>query len=258
MTQGGRPAALVTAGARRIGRAIALNLAQRGFDIAIHYNASKQDAETLAAEIRNLGVASHTVACDFFDFKQVELLIKQVGEVFPALSLLVNNASIFEEGSFLETEPQFYDRNFDIHLKVPFFLSRDFAKHCSAMQNRLGLQLGGQSGSNGHIINIVDSNVVKFSTKHFAYLLSKKALLDFTKMAARELAPAVRVNAIAPGPILPPPGHDDSYMDKSARKVLLKTKGGTQYIVQGLSFLLDNPFVTGECLFIDGGEHIDD
>ncbi len=129
-----------------------------------------------------------------------------------------------------------------LHVQAPFFLTSEFAKVCKS----------------GNVINIVDAMVTKTDTTYFAYLLSKKALYELTRLSAKALAPSIRVNAIAPGSTSEPvdePGSD--YLSKRAKQVPLQMPGGPQYLMQGIDFLLANPFVTGECLFIDGGAHIE-
>lgn len=237
-------AALITGGAKRIGQAIAVALAERGWDIALHYNSSKQEAEQSQSLIEKTGQKCVLLKADLANPDQAITLAKQAKEAFPHLSLLVNNASIFEPARMTTTSQEFYDRNFNIHLKSPFFLSQEFA--------RLGCK--------GQIINIVDSAITDTRTDVageacFAYLLSKKALLAFTEMAATELAPDIRVNAICPGPIISP-AQEPGQLEAAAEKSLLKRKGDPKYIVQGVDYLLANEYVTGQALYIDGGRHV--
>ncbi len=234
--------ALVTGAARRVGRAIAIALAGRGFHIGLHYHTSRQEAEQLRSEITSTGRQCTLIKADLFDLPEAIAAVRQAAGELPGLSLLVHNASIFNRGDLLETDPELYERNFAIHVRAPFFMTSEFAR------------LRGQ----GHVINIVDTTVTSNDPRYFAYLLSKKTLLSFTQMAARTLAPGIRVNAIAPGSTTEPIDNpDETYMEKRARQVPLKMKGDPQFIVQGINYLIDNPFVTGECLFIDGGVHID-
>ena len=233
-------AALITGGAKRIGKAIALYLASLGYDIALHYNTSKKESLLLKSEIENTGQKCVLFQCDFYDLKKSLKLIKKVKQRFPSLCLLINNASIFEKGLFLETDISSLERHLNVNFKTPFVLSYDFAKLCKK----------------GQIINMLDTNVVRKNSKYFAYNLSKKTLYDFTKMTAYELGPDIRVNGIAPGPILPPFGKDDGYLKIKARNIPLKRKGDVRYITKAIGFLLENDFITGECLFVDGGKHL--
>ena len=232
--------ALITGGAKRIGKAIALYLAGCGYDIALHYNTSEKEAKLAKKEIEQIGQKCVLFQCNFSNLDESSKLIKKVKKSFPSLCLLVNNASIFKKGLFQETNIQLLENQLNVNFKTPFILSQDFAKLCKK----------------GQIINLLDTYVVRKGSKYFAYNLSKKALYDLTKMAAYELGPDIRVNGIAPGPILPPFGKDDGYLKIKAKNIPLKQKGNTEYITHAVGFLLENNFITGECLFIDGGKHL--
>jgi NAD(P)-dependent dehydrogenase (short-subunit alcohol dehydrogenase family) len=233
-------AALVTGAAKRIGRQIALALAGEGFDIALHYNTSPRDAETTAQEIRALGRRCELFAADLGDSAQVQKLVPAVFDKLPGCNLLVNSASIFQGGKITGTEEPLYDRLFDINLKAPFLLSRDFARRCSS----------------GHIVNLLDTKVAKSSSLYFAYTLTKKALAEFTTMAARELAPAIRVNGVCPGLILPPPGQTQEYLRKLAPSVPLQRVGNPEMIASAVLFLVKNDYITGQFIYVDGGWHL--
>lgn len=233
-------AALVTGGGKRLGRAICLALAERGYDIAVHYNSSQNEAEDTAEAIEDLGVNSETFQHDLSDTSNSGEFIKSVARVFPGLSLLVNSASLFENIEFQDVTEEQFERDFNINFKSPFFLSKNFSEEPSAE----------------HIVNLLDTRISQIETEHFVYNLTKKSLRDFTLMAAKTLGPRIRVNGICPGPILPPPGKDKSYLEKIAQDTSLKTPGNPDYIITALNYLLDNPYVTGECLFVDGGQHL--
>ena len=233
-------AALITGGAKRIGRAIALALAEDGYDIALHYNTSAAEAEEAAAGIRALGRQCRTFACNLTDPEAFLPLVPAVVEAMGGLSVLVNNASIFQRVSFLETTPEGFDADFTVNFKAPFFLSQQFARHCRQ----------------GHIINLLDTRVASTATAHFAYSLSKKALHAFTRMAARALGPRIRVNAVCPGMILPPPGEDEAWLDRVSRSLPMARHGEPADIVGAVRFLLASSFLTGEAIFVDGGEHV--
>ena len=235
-----KKAALITGGAKRIGRAIALHLAKRGFDIALHYNASKTEAYSLAKEIEKTNRKCKLFQCNLTNTNRILQLIKKVKKQFPDLSLLINNASVFKGGTLLETDLMLFEETFSVNFRAPFFLSRDF----------------GRVIKNGHIINILDTNIKRQKTKYFAYTLSKKILYELTKLSASELTPHVRVNAIVPGAILPPVGKGKNYMKQRAKLIPLKRTGDINDILLGIDFLLANNFVTGECLYIDGGENL--
>lgn len=230
-------AALVTGAAQRIGAELALTLAEQGYDIALHYHRSRTEAEKTAIAIRKLGRACKLYAADLGRAENAKKMIAKVFKDFPQLEILVNNASIFKVVSFLETSVQSFDENFNLHLKSPFLLMQAFAHKVKK----------------GQVINLIDSKVKHNSTTHFAYLLSKKSLLQLTEMAALALAPHIRVNAIAPGAILPPSGKSPTYLKKIIEKTPLKKAGTLGEIRQALLCLLYNPSLTGQCIYVDGG-----
>ncbi len=233
-------AALVTGGARRIGAAIARALAQDGYDIALHYRTSAESAEGIAEEIEGLGRRCRLFRCDLDRHDEMTGLIPGVREQFPRLNVLINNASIFEPGTLAGTGRDLFERHFNINFKAPFFLTRAFAEGCE----------------HGQIINILDTRVSRSDQHHAAYTLSKKALLELTRMAARELGPAIRVNGVSPGMILPPPGGVVDELERRSAGLPLKRIGDTANLVAAVRFLLENPFITGECIYVDGGEHL--
>lgn len=233
--------AIVTGGARRIGAAIALALGQHGFDVVLHYWMSHGAAAALAREITAMGRRCELLRCDLNDEHATDALIQRADQLLPDISLLVNNASTFAPARLRDTEREFFDRHFNVNFKAPFFLVRDFAR---------------KDRSGGHVINLLDTRIAKTDGSHMAYTLSKKALFEFTRMAAKELAPAIRVNGLSPGLILPPFDQDEDYLRAQSTRVPLQRIGNTSNLISALLFLIDNPFVTGECLFIDGGEHL--
>ena len=232
--------ALITGGSKRIGRSIAQTLAEMGYDIALHFNRSKKDALAARDIIRSGGVKCEIFKSDLSDPSQASALIKNVRKEMNGLNLLVNNASIFKEKRFHDVKERDFDNEFNINFKSPFFLCQQFAK----------------SAKEGMIINLLDARVSKVHTAHFVYNLTKNSLMHLTKMLAKELGPDIRVNAICPGPILPAPGEKISQLRKIAAKTPLKKIGDTIYINQGVKYLVENKFITGEMLFIDGGQHL--
>jgi NAD(P)-dependent dehydrogenase (short-subunit alcohol dehydrogenase family) len=236
-----RPAALVTGGGTRLGRHFALALAGRGYDIALHYNSSAVEAREVAAEVTELGGQCQLFHYDFAAGKDAGELISPVLERFPALSLLVNSASTYAPGASTETSLQQLEQQFTVNFFAPYRLASSFAKQVAE----------------GSIINILD-NKIAFQQYHYsAYLLSKKALADFTRMAAIEFAPGIRVNGIAPGVVQPADSRSDAYIDWRVEGIPLAKKGQPAALIQAAEYLLDNDFVTGQILFVDGGESID-
>jgi len=234
--------ALITGGARRIGKEIALNLAKSGYDLVVHYNNSEVEAKDLQKQIKKLGAKCSLIKADLLDKSQVDKMVLQLNKI-KNWNLLINNASIFYQSNFLQSGIDELEKHFTIHLKIPTILSKALAQNCQ--HNRLS----------GNIINMIDKNIARYETKYFDYLLSKKSLAEFTKMLALQLAPEIRVNGIAPGFILN--SIDEKNPDNETKKLLakipLRKKANESDIVNGVKYLLENDFVTGHILFIDGG-----
>ncbi len=231
--------ALITGSARRLGRAMALHLASMGYNIALHYHTTEPG--NLPDEIRGLGVRCAKIQCALDDLKAASGLMERAAEAMPSIEILVNNASIFKRSPIGETDDALLNAHLSINLRAPYALSRDFSRIIGR----------------GHIINMIDANVEKNTSAHGAYMLSKKGLLGLTSMAAQEFAPHIRVNAIAPGLILPPEGLGDEYLEEAAKKrVPLRRRGHTEDVLNALEFLVKSEFITGQVLFIDGGEHL--
>lgn len=237
------PVALITGGSKRIGQAIALALADRGCDIALHYNRSDQAARETAEQVEQLGRSCRTFQADLGDYKQVERLIGAVVEQMAHCDLLVNNASIFQKASLARTDTDLLLRTMRINFEAPFLLTRDFAAHCEGP---------------GQVINLLDTRIESNRATYAAYSLSKKALADLTRLAAHELGPDIRVNGVCPGLVLEPPGvqPESGYLEELAQKIPLQRRGGVEDVVRAVLYLFDSPFVTGQLLFADGGEQL--
>lgn len=233
-------AALVTGGAVRLGKAIALALATAGFDIALHYNASAAPAETTREEIEALGVRCAIFGQNLAETAQLTSFMEQVVTTFPHLTVLVNSASTYESATIEQTTPDLWEAQFAVNLRAPFFLTQAFAAQC------------GQ----GNVINIID-NKIGFNQYHYAaYLLAKKGLMEFTKMAAVELAPHIRVNGVAPGVVLPAASRKPEYVAWRVQGIPLQRQGGPEHITQAILAILHNSFLTGQILVVDGGESL--
>ena len=229
--------ALVTGGAVRLGRAIALGLAEMGYDIALHYNASENGAHSTRNEIEALGRSCDLYRCNLAE-ELCASLIDSVFQAHPSLSLLVNSASAYAGATIRETTSEIFDQQMNLNLKAPFFLARQFANRLTA----------------GNIINIID-NKVQFNQYHYAaYLLSKKMLAELTKLQALEFAPSIRVNGVAPGVVLPASSRSEQYINWRIDAIPVKRKGEAEHIVSACRYILENDFVTGQILFVDGGE----
>jgi pteridine reductase len=234
--------ALITGAGVRVGRAIALGLAEQGADIAAHYNSSRAQAEEVVTRIRSLGRRAVALQADVGDIAQVSALFPRATEELGPVDIIVNSASIFQRGTLESTTVEDWDRHLDINLRAPFFL-------CQAFRAQL------PAGKRGHIINIADWRVARPGTQYMAYTLSKSALVTLTLSLALGLAPDIQVNALAPGAILPPP-EDDGYFQRLAERLPLRRTGSPQDIVDAVLYLLRSDFVTGEVLRVTGGEHL--
>ncbi len=235
-----KQAALVTGGTKRIGKSIVMALADMGYDIALHYHRSRALAQKTAAQLRAKGRRCQIFQYNLANQQEAEGIIPTVMRYFPALQVLVNNASIFFPSTLTRSNPDKLDRAMGVNFRAPYILSGHFARHCSR----------------GCIINLLDTHIMRDTTSHADYLLSKKALADLTRLQAAEFAPRIRVNAVAPGLILPPASKGQAYLKKLARTIPLKRKGNPAYIAHAVRFLLENDFVTGQTVFVDGGEHL--
>lgn len=234
--------ALITGASKRVGKAIAEHLAEKGWNIAIHFNSSEKPAEVLVKELtaKYPQQKFQSFKTNLSNIDEVIKLIPKVLNDFGVIHLLVNNASVFDHGYLKLTQPELFDEQINVNLKAPFFLIRDFASLCKT----------------GNIINFVDTRVTSNKSNFAAYSLSKKGLWDLTKMAALELAPDIRVNAIAPGVTLAPEDKDETYLLNLAQNIPMRKPGGLQPIIKSVDYILENNHLTGQLLFADGGENL--
>ncbi|HNZ69967.1 MAG: SDR family oxidoreductase [Prolixibacteraceae bacterium] len=234
--------ALITGAARRIGKAMAGHLAAGGWDIAIHFNRSTDEAETFARQLAGhySGQSFMIFQADLHSAEETERLVPRVIEKMGKPRLLINNASVFDPGTLLGTSTGFFDRQMGVNLRAPFILMREFINLCEE----------------GVIINMADTRITGNRQEHAAYTLSKKALWELTKMAAAAYGPSVRVNAIAPGLTLPPEGKGETYLQKLSERIPMKKPGGIRPILNSLDYILKNDYLTGQLFFCDGGEHL--
>jgi len=230
--------ALVTGAAKRLGKEVAMHLAAQGYDIALHYNSSKPEAMSTARAIHQMGRRCELFSCDLGDEAQVLTLVAEAFKSFPQLNLLINSASIFIPNQFGAQDLSLFKTHWDINFKAPYILTCEFARLVKK----------------GQVINFVDTNAVKYKTKYEDYLMTKKALGEFTKMAAVQWGPNIRVNGISPGMILPPVNHQKDDRIKRAQQIPLKKVGDPKYILQTIQFLLGNDYITGQIIAVDGGE----
>ncbi len=232
--------ALITGAAKRLGKALALTLAQQGVNVVVHFNHSEQEASAACDEVRHLGVSAWCVQGDLSDTGQTDTLFdRAVAEAGP-IDILINNASTFGKETIWETSAQSLEANLHLHATAPLILAR---------------ALAGQDRG-GAIVNMLDTRVTVYDHKHASYHISKRVLLTLTRMLAMELAPAVTVNAVAPGLILPPSGEDESYLKKLAHCNPLNRYGDPEQVADAVLFLLRSRFITGQVIYVDGGYHM--
>jgi pteridine reductase len=245
MTQSNRTY-LITGAANRIGRGLALGLSGQADTMIIHYNSSETAAKQLSQEINSRGVKSYTIAADLESSDQVKNLLSKAWQLSGPIDVLINSASIFEEGRLSEISMDDIHRNMMVNALAPFLLSRSFIE---MNKNR-------QSPVLPVIINFLDSRITDYDRQHAAYHLAKRTLFTLTKMMALEFAPGVRVNAVAPGLILPPRGKDRSYLEQLKSSNPLNSIGEVDQIVDAVRFLVNNEFITGQVIYVDGGRHL--
>ena len=244
--------ALVTGGARRIGRAIALYLAGRGFDVAVHYASSVTEAEATVADIRALGRKAVALRADLLDEVQLAGLIPAAAQGLGGpLTLLVNNASIFDYDTITTATRATWDRHMGSNLRAPFVLTQAFA----AQAPKAVLQ-DGEPVAQGLIVNMIDQRVLKPTPEFMTYSLAKAGLFALTRTAAQALAPDVRVNGIGPGPTVQGTRQSDSHFARQRAATILQRGADPSDVCAAIGFFLDSPAVTGQMIAVDGGQHL--
>ena len=236
-------AALVTGGARRIGRALVLALAEDGFAVAIHHHRSHKEAEALAAEIARAGGKAVALAADLADEGAVAELLPRAAAALGPIGCLVNNASIFENDMVTTTSRDSWDRHLAINLRAPFVLIQEFAA-----------QVPPDAG--GVVINLLDERVWNLTPYFVSYTVTKAALWTLTRTMALALAPRIRVNGIGPGPTLPSPRQSPEQFLARCRSLPLQRGTSPDEIAAALRFILAAPAMTGQMIALDGGEHL--
>jgi NAD(P)-dependent dehydrogenase (short-subunit alcohol dehydrogenase family) len=238
-----RGAVLVTGAARRIGAAIATVFAQAGYRVAVHARESSAEAEALCETIRKDGGQAATVIGDLADDAQTLVLIARAVELVGPLRVLVNNASLFEPDGGALVDAQAFDRHMAVNLRAPLLLAQVFAAQV-------------QAGTDSSIVNIVDQRVAKPTPQFMSYSLSKHGLATATTMLAQALAPAIRVNAVGPGPVMPSPRQSDADFHRQAATLPLGRPARPDDIARATLFLAQATAITGQTIFVDGGQHI--
>lgn len=245
--------ALVTGAGKRLGRAMALYLGARGYDVAVHYASSAEDALAVVADIRAMGRNAVALQANLLDEGQTSGLIDAAMEALGGpITCLVNNASIFEYDSIDSATRQSWDRHMDSNLRAPFILTQNMARH---MPDPLTDAMG-EPVAQGLVINMVDQRVRKLTPEFMTYTIAKMGLWAFTQTAARALAPKVRVNAIGPGPTLRGARQSEDHFRNQRDNTILHRGANETDIVAALGYFLDAPAVTGQLLCVDGGQHL--
>lgn len=238
-----RSASLVTGASQRIGRAVALALANRGHAVAVHYRRSRDAADRVVEEIRRDGGRAAVVGADLADPDETDRLVAAAAAAVGPLTCLVNNASEFHEDEALSVTRDGYARHLEVNLTAPLFLSQAFAAQLPA-------------GSPGVIVNLTDQRVWRPTPEFFSYSLSKAALWDATRMLAQAFAPRIRVNAVGPGPVLQSVHQTPAEFEAERAGTLLGRGASPEEIAAAVGFILDAPAMTGQMIALDGGQHL--
>ena len=242
MIQSPPQAALVTGAAKRVGRAFITALAEDGHPCVVHYNSSSSEAESLAGELRAGGVEAIALGADLSNPDEAEALVERAAAEIGPLGVLVNSASIFEDDRPEDFKSEGFHKHMNANLLAPALLSKAFAA---------------QANPGALIVNILDYKLFNINADYFSYTLSKAGLKTMTQMLARELAPRVRVNGIAPGLTLPSPYHTEEEFERLHNDNPLQHGPTTDDLVRALRFFRDTGSVSGQIVCVDGGQHFD-
>ncbi|MES3032727.1 MAG: SDR family oxidoreductase [Gemmatimonadota bacterium] len=234
--------ALVTGGARRVGKAIALALAGRGADIIVHYNSAQAEADATAAELRALGVRVAVLQADLADVAAAQQLPQRAHDALGALDIVVNSAAMMVRTPIGDVTPAQWQSMFDLNLRAPFFIAQAAA---SLLRERQGV-----------IVNIADLAAYETWPAYVPHGITKAGVVQMTRGLARALAPAVRVNAVAPGAVLLPDEWDAQAADRLTATTPLARLGSAEDVAQAVTYLCEASYVTGEVIIVDGGRHI--
>ncbi len=232
--------ALVTGAAKRLGRQTALALAEAGVHVVVHYRHSEEEAQDLCRELARRGVQAWPLQADLENREEAEALVGRACERAGPLDILINSASIFPLHTLANVTFEAVVENVAVNAWAPFALSRAFARQ----------------GRPGKIINLLDAKLASYDWSHVAYFWSKQVLAVLTRMTALEYAPLIAVNAVAPGLVLPPPGKDEGFLKQMAETLPLKRHGRAEDVSSAVLFLLQSDFITGQVIYVDGGQHL--
>ena len=234
---------LITGAGRRVGRYLALGLADDGWDVAVHYNQSSEPAETVAAEIRAKGRRAAAVGADLADAGATADLMPATVAALGPITALVNNASIFERDTLTTMDRDSFDSHIGVNLAAPVFLAQAFAAQLPA-------------DASGAIVNVIDHKVLRLTPPYFSYTISKAGLWAATRLLAMALRPQIRVNGVGPGLTLPSGGQTDAEFEAMHARTPLKVGTTEADVLAAVRYLLAAPTVTGQMIAVDGGSHL--
>ncbi|MEM9971330.1 MAG: SDR family oxidoreductase [Pseudomonadota bacterium] len=245
--------ALVTGAAKRLGRSMALYLAGRGLDVAVHYNGSADEADAVAAQIRDAGQRAVTLQADLTDEAAMQALVPRAVEALGPLTVLVNSASIFEYDNLATATRDSWDRHLESNLRAPFVLTQAFAAQVPEPPR------GGEwdePTAEALIVNLIDQRVRKLTPEFMSYTIAKMGLWAMTQTTAQALGPRVRVNAIGPGPTMQGVRQSRDHFAAQRANTVLQRGADPAGIDRALGYFLDSPEITGQLLCVDGGQHL--
>ncbi|WP_430815695.1 SDR family oxidoreductase [Carboxylicivirga sp. RSCT41] len=233
---------LITGGAKRIGNYLAKHFAVKGYDVILHVNRSISEGEALLSELKNKYKDQNfkLIQCDLNEWKKVAKVFKETFDNIGLPDVIIHNASYYLNKSLADTQEDDMEQMMGIHLFSPMVINKAFYKR----------------GGKGNIISILDTAIQTNQTSHGMYLLSKKSLADYTQMIAREWAPTIRVNGIAPGPVLPPEEKDAAYFNEVVKNTPLQSQVQLSSISDSVDFILQNKNMTGQVIYCDSGQHL--
>ena len=245
--------ALVTGAGKRLGRAMALYLGERGFDVAVHYATSADAAAEVVGELRAKGVKAQAVQADLLVEEEAAQLVDRAVEALGGpLTVLVNNASIYEADSIETGTRESWDRHIESNLRAPVVLTQAFATQAPDT----GQDAHGEAVAQALVINMLDQRVRKLTPKFMSYTIAKMGLWAFTQTAAQALAPRIRVNAIGPGPTLQGAHQERDMFEAQRAATILERGSNPEDITAALGYFIDADGVTGQLLCVDGGQHL--
>lgn len=234
---------IITGAAKRIGRALAVDFANQGWGVAVHYNRSSQEAEELVSQITADGGRAVALQADLSDVSKLHKLVEEAGTVLGPITTLINNASLFAPDDHLTLTPESWAAHMDINLRAPLFLAQ-------------ALTAALPEGTAGNIINMIDQRVWRLTPRFLSYTVAKSGLWTLTQTLAQALAPKIRVNGIGPGPTLCNDRQSETDFQAQAAATLLGRGPELEEICAAVRFILASPTMTGQMIALDGGQHL--